>query len=697
MNEHDKPVADEDKPVADPKLLDIDNMTDEEFEAYERTTLMAPDDMAEEMMELMTFVRGDVMQKGLVLPRFGLLSMKARRTPMYCYGHPKLKERFPKSFNDGKHIFVSDDYMRVLLDAETRELKAFVAKEKAHPGSTKGRQPKEGMVPLLLHHLLHMVMNHHRRFKGFPPEIAAIGADISVYSKLRLAFPDMEWLPELDEAFPASKLTQSDLKKYSKLSEDSIIREVAGRYRAVLPSPDELMDQEEQDEQDQAEADAAKEAPKAQKSKDKKAKKSKPNEGGQDDDSADDSEETDEDAPDADDADADGAEKKSKKAKKSKKVKEPGKPSGEASDGQDDDESQDDAENEEGAEPPEMDKDAMADALEQMGMKLSKAQKEALEGDVDTVDMKAMSSVVQEDGLDATKARLEIPDAWDYDKIEALEKNTRAADVDDIAKSVRMAGKAGTMGGGHLEGAAHDEVLKETEGKLSWKLGLQEILGDSMKFVYSEAEAGELFYIDPKEMGLNTEIYVGTELPHKTEGVVMVLMDTSGSITEPLFKMFLSEIFGIIRNENPESSKASEVVLLFCDDVLRGDPILITEDNYEELSQGKLKAYGRGGNDIGGTIRSAAKLPLFEEKKINAIVYFTDLGDAPPTKKDVPEGVPLAFVCPPDYYQEEFIRAVKDFARVFPIEEGLEVDLTRDGYMADPSQKVKTSKKRFGF
>ena len=312
-----------DKPIADPLLIDIDSMTDAEFEAYERTTLMAPDDMAEEMMELMTFVRGDVMQNGLVLPRFGLLSMKARRTPMYCYGHPKLKERFPKSFNDGKHIFVSDDYMRVLLEAETRELKAFVAKEKANPGSTKGRQPKEGLVPLLLHHLLHMVMNHHRRFKGFAPEIAAIGADISVYSKLRLAFPDMEWLPELNEAFPASKLTQSDLKKYAKLSEDSIIREVAGRYRAVLPSPDERLDQEEQDELDQAELDAADAAdkadPKDKQKRKEKTSKSKDDTEESDTDPADESPEADEvsDDEDAEDSDTEN-EADGKKSKKSK-------------------------------------------------------------------------------------------------------------------------------------------------------------------------------------------------------------------------------------------------------------------------------------------------------------------------------------------------------------------------------------------
>jgi predicted metal-dependent peptidase len=647
------------RPLAE--AIDFENMTDEEFEAFERTTLMAPDDLAEEMMNYMLFMRGDVMNQGVVMPRFGLLGMKARRTPMYCYAHPELKERFPKSFNDGKHIFVSDDYMRVLMAAEDREHQAFVALERKDRKATQGRNPKEGMVPLLLHHLMHMVMNHHNRFKGFPPEIASIGADISVYSKLKLAFPQLEWVPELEEAFPASKLTLADLKKYSKAAEETILREVAGRYRVNLPSADEMMAQDEADEQ------AAKDQSEPKDPEEKK---------------------------DAEKSDEPGEPGEEPGDEPGEPGDEPGEPGDEP--GDQEGEPDPDGEPQEGEGPPSMDKDAMAKALEEMGMKLSQDMIDDLDGQPDTINMKEMSSMVEESGLSATKDRLEIPEPWDYSKIEQLEKAVRLSDIDDITKSVRMAGQAGTMGGGHLEGAAHEEVKKETEGKLSWQMGLQEILGESMKYNYSEAEPGDLYYVDPEQMGLKTAIFIGSDLPHKTEGVVMVLMDTSGSITDDLFKMFMAEIFGIIRNQNPDSSQASEVVLLFCDDVLRGDPVIITEDNYDELSSEKIKVQGRGGNDIGGTIKSAAALPMFEEKKIQGIVYFTDLGDAPPTKRDVPEGVPLVFVCPPDYYQDEFIKAVKPFARVYPIEEGMEVNLTRDGYLDDAPTAPKTKKRRFG-
>lgn len=648
--------------------IDFDSMTDEEFEAFERTTLMAPDDMAEAMQDTCQFIRGDVIVEGAVLPRFGLLSMKANRTPMYCYGHPELKKRFPKSFNDGKHIYVSDDHMRELMAAEDR---------------SKGT--KEGVVPLILHHLLHMVMNHHKRFNAYDPDIAAIGADISVYAKLKLAYPTMKWVDELERDFVASGLSTPELQKYAKLAEESIIRELGGRYRSNLPGEDnEEFDEEEKQKQEakerkerEAKERAEKKERKEKERQEKKEKKEKEKEKKDPSDEDGDPEDAEE-ADQEEDADAD---------QEAEGDGEPGDGDGEPGEG----EGEPSDEMGEGGRPSK-NKGALQQALREMGMN----------DDVDDLDsphsvsLQEMAQIMEDEGLSATQERLDMPKPWEYDKAQEQERATRAADIEDITKSVKMAGKAGTMGGGHLAGSAHEEVLKETEGKLSWKLGLQEILGASMKYGYSEEEPGALYFVDPKDMGLETEIYIGADLPKKQEGAVMVLMDSSGSITEPLFKMFLAEVFGIIRNENPESSNASEVVLLFCDDVLRGDPIIITEENYEDLMKDKIKISGRGGNDIGGTIKAASKLDMFIDKQINAIIYFTDLGDQPPVKSDCPEFVPLVFVCPPEYYQEEFIKAVKDFARVYPIEEGMEVDLTRGGYLTNEPKPKTAVKRGFG-
>ncbi len=588
--------------------IDFDNMTDEEWDAYEKTTLMAPDDMAELIEDVSNFIKGDIISEGMLLPRFGLLTFKARRTPIYCYGHPEIKKRFPKSFNDGAHIFVSDDHLRELAAEEDRS-----------NGS------KDGVIPLILHHLLHMTMNHHRRFSAFPKPLANIACDISVFCKLHLAFPQMRWTDSLLAEFPASQLPEAKIQHYAKLAEETIIRELAARYHQEM-DPNGDPDSDEEGEPD----------PSAKSQKSSPGKKGQKGQKGQ----------------------------KGEKGEKGEK--------GDPSDG--------DGE----GDPSEA---AMDAALAQMGMKGGSPQ-----DDDHMLTLAEMAEMAQELGLSTTAERLDLPEPGDAEAIAEKEKEIRTRDIEDISKSVRMAGQKGTMGGGHLEGAAHEEILKEAEGKLSWKLGIQEMLGGSMKFGYSEEEPGALYYINPADMGLDNEIYVGSDLPVKSDSTVMVLMDTSGSITEDLFREFLSEIFGIMRNQNHESSQASEVILLFADDVIRGKPIHITEDNIDDLMSKKMQVQGRGGNDIGGTIREACSLEEFREKKIQGIVYFTDLGDAPPKKSDVPEGVPLAFVCPPAYYQEEFIRAVKEFARVYPIEEGLSVDLSREGYLDEVESKTKARK-----
>lgn len=594
-----------------------DDWTDAQWDAFERTTLMAPDREAEIIQDCSAYIRGDTVENGIVMPRYGLLTFRARRAPCYCYGHPEIKAKFPHGFNDGRHIFVSDDFVRELS-----------AQEDASGGT------KEGLIPYLLKHLTHMVMNHNRRLDRFHPEIAQMGADLWARAKLKLAYPDMDWVPLLEETIPGAGATPAQLIEIAKRAEESLAAELALKYGKFKSDPNAEIEEIQEP------------APKSGKSKPQPGKKPNDKPGDKPGDKSGDK-------PGDGDGDGDG-------------------------DG--------------GA-----DKAALEKALKEMGVK--NAASAAQSSGSQMQNMQETSQMAEALGLSATAERLGLPDADAAEEFEKLEKNIRLDDISDITKSLRLPGQKGTMGGGHLADAAHEEAMKEGEGKLSWKLGLQEVLGESMRYIYSEDEPSDLWHVPPSDMGVSDPIYVGTDLPSATEGAVMVLMDTSGSITEDLFKTFLAEVFGIMRSQNPESDKASEVILIFCDDVLRGQPVLIDEGNVDELLEKKMLLAGRGGNDIGGTIRAAAKLDIFKEKKVNSMVYLTDLGDQPPVKSDVPEGLPLAFVCPPEYWHEDFGRAVKDFARVWPIEEGLQVDLTKEGWKnADPSALAKSAprKNRWG-
>ncbi len=603
--------------------IDFDAMSDEEYEAFERSTLMAPDDMAEIIQDVCMFVRGDIVEKNLVVPRYGLLSLKARRTPMYCYGHPELKKRFPKSFNDGLHIFISDDYMRTL-----------VKEEDAHMGE------REGLIPLVLHHLSHMMLNHHQRFSQFPEEIVALATDISVYAKLKLAYPDMKWVSSLEKDFAASSLPVQALKQYAASAEESIMRELMKGYQKAL-----------KEQEDGAEEEVSG-APNDAKQKSSSQKQSKSSQ------SASKEKSNRSDVADASESGQEAASKSTQTASQS----------GAPTSG---DPAQEQQEESDPLDPA---------ALEQMIKEQGLAPQDPQDLQEHALNLAENAQLLKELGLTQTLKNLEIPDEQEVEKIKEKEAQTRLDDLEDIEKSIRIEAQLGTAGkGGDLSSAAHEEAMKKAQGKLDWKMALQQTVGASLNYGYSEEEPGSLYFIEPKDMGLNNEIYIGTDLPMKSQGVVLVLIDSSGSVSEEMMSSFLSEIFGLIRSESSASSNASEVVMLFADEVIQGKPTIITENNVEEiLEDKKIKIFGRGGTDIAGSLRAVKKIEDFKEKKLEAIVYFTDLGDTPPRQSDTIEGVPLVFVCPPETYDENFARSVSKFAKVYPIEEELEVDLTRE-------------------
>jgi predicted metal-dependent peptidase len=692
--------------------------------------LRAPDDLAEAIMDIRMHVAGDAVRDGIVQPRYGVLSLKARSTPMYVYDHPALKEVSATSFTDGRHLFINADFMRKLMDEEDAS------------GGTK-----EGVIPLILHNLSHMILRHHHRFENFPSLIADIGADLSINAKLRLAYPDMQWVPSLLEVSPGASLPPAELRRVAKLAEETIIRQLMSAHNALEDAKNPPSEDEEEDDAPQSQDNASDEQDPSGKKKPQDGEK-KPGEKGdgekQKGEKGEKGEESDSDGDDAngDESDQDGQEQDGQQQDGQKQKGQKGQPGGEPGDGSEgaqDGEGQDQDGQQpggEGGEPSDgsegqsgdvnedgepsgmggeregAPQDARApgkpkksraarkinpESLKELLQEMKAGGEDAAEGNnaSHSIPLQQMAELLEDNNLSSTQERLEIPDSEDAETLAEIEEKTKLQDIHDIARSVRTAGQRGTMGGGHIEAAAHEMVKKMTEGKISWKLGMQQaILGDGMKFAYSEEVPGDLYYVEPSDMGLGMELFVGQDLPHKNEQVVLVLLDTSGSITQELFDMFLSEILALAKSQNPESDQASEVIMLMCDDVLRGQPVIIDESNADEIRERGMQVQGRGGNDIGGTIRAASRLELFEEKKIRSIVYFTDLGDAPPKRTDCPPNVSLSFVCPPSDKQEEFIRAVSGFARVYPIAEGVEVMLEEEEAMAQKQLDWKAPPRR---
>ena len=194
------------------EITDVKQKKDLALKKYgqqpEGTSLLwASPDLVEDLEDTIHFMAGDRLIDGMLLPRFGVLSLILRTTPTYVYGHPAFKKMCKTAFTDGVHVFICDEFYEKLLK-DVKEAK----------GS------EFGIEPLILHELMHKMFNHVERLKQFPKGLANKAADLSINTKLRSGFPEIEWCKSLRETGLGFK--SGDIEKYIPLSEESIAREL---------------------------------------------------------------------------------------------------------------------------------------------------------------------------------------------------------------------------------------------------------------------------------------------------------------------------------------------------------------------------------------------------------------------------------------------------------------------------------------
>lgn len=540
----------------------------------------ANDDMAAVMVEAKKYISGTKLEGQYVVPRFGLLSLKAQNTPMYVYDHPSLKKITNTAFTDGVHTFVDADFLRTL-----------VKEEEASKGTSYG------VEPLILHELMHMLLGHTTRLRHFDPILANKAEDYVINAKLQLSFPDMKWCPTIAELGLGFKAGEAE--KYATLSEETVARQLL-----------------------------AEENKKKEKEKEKKDGKGQQGQQGQ------------------------GGSGGQNQGKGEKGEKQDGK--GEKGDKQD-----------------------------------GNGQQDGEYSGIHHIPLEDLIKTLEEAGLQNVLDKLELPESDDIESIAKIEENVQLKDIECIEKAAAQKSQmGGKYPGAHIVDAAAERIKGLTEGKLEWKLGLKEwILGSGMRFRLSEEEPDLIFHVDAKDMNLDNEIYTGSNLPHSPEEAVLCLIDTSGSVSNEQLKEFISEILNLKKGVSGVSDTASEVIVLSADTVIRGQPVEINDSNVDDMLANGMNIFGRGGTNLAHSLKAAMELDLLKEKKISSVVYFTDLCDIPPTKKDFQEyidkGMAIAFITSKHTYQEEFAKAVKDFARVYSIEDGMSVDLTENNLDTD--------------
>lgn len=598
----------------DPKTNEplIDPETGEEYPG-------ANDDMAELLHDYLVKVRGPMnLPTGGTVPRFGVLSLLAMKTPIFCYDHPRLKKIANTAFTDGRAIFVDADFMRKLVQQEE---------------DTGGKL--SGMLFLLMHELMHKLFAHVGRLKNIPPKIANIAEDLVINGKLIKGFDTIKPVPMLYEIGVGMKMEEAD--KYHNMSEE-VVAEM-------------LMRQEMQ----------------KKKKKEQEQKKQKGSSGNsQSGDGDDENEQNDEKSENGEDqqnekksskgdkksVDNQSDEESNEGGKENKKSK--GKGKGKSSENQKGSGSQSDDEEEESEYSPihHISPEELLEALEEAG----------LEGPKEALGMPD-SSDIEEIGRMKERNKLNIVDAIQTAQAQAMNCS-------------------GQYPGKEISTAASETIGGLDKGKIVWKLAMKQLIqGDGQKLFHSDDEAAVPWYLDKETMGIDP-FYIGSPIPKAPDECVVAIMDTSGSTSGgTLRREFANEIVSIAQSQSSLGDSARKVFLFSAAEAVLGEPVEITPYNVNKIKNEGVPIFDGGGTDFKNCLDQVLQSKIMKKEKVKAVIYFTDCYDAVPHRSDfesyLEQGIKIVFVTTPGLFNEKW-NAELNWAEVYCMEEGTKVDLGKN-------------------
>lgn len=665
----------------------------------EGSSLMAPEDLEEDLNNVLKWMRGTRSVEGINMPRFGLLSLILQQTPIYVYGHPAFKKFSKTAFTDGMHIFISDDlYDKLNADVE------------ANPSTF-------GVEWVILHEVMHKLFNHTRRLKHFPPDISNMATDLSINTKLVEGFPDLTACRSLKETGLGFK--PGDKDRWIHLSEETIAMELMAerglkKKRDVEQPPqnqqqkqqqggqgNKKQDQDGQGQQQPGQGGGQGQQPgqgggKGQQPGQGGGKGQQPGQGGQGGDQP---------GPQNDplselDGGQGGQGDPSEGGQGGQQPGQGGKGGQQPSGGQP---------GQQGGGGGQGDEEEMGGGQGGQGQGDDGDEKEPSEnfgeeGDNHIVDPADLIRVMEENGMEAVRDKLNLPASDDVEAIGEMQEAARMRQAEAIMKAQADVMKhGGKYPGAHIVEAAGEMVKNFGKPKITWRLLAQDlVLGYSPKSAPTMEEPMELRYVPEMMDVLGMEPYLASILPHVSEEAVLFLVDTSGSMSNNAMRVALTEAIELKTAAYNMGDAASTVFIWPCDTVLRGKPIEINDGNVEDYITGGIEMKGRGGTSIDTCINQAMNSPLLADKKVKAIIYCSDLYDNPvprPSSLEDNEDVRVLFLCDP----ETTPSAVETFAKGTPwadvsvIEDDLEVDfeMVNQGQQAvSPTNRSRKKKMR---
>ena len=294
-----------------------------------------------------------------------------------------------------------------------------------------------------------------------------------------------------------------------------------------------------------------------------------------------------------------------------------------------------------------------------------------------------LAKTLDDNGLQHIRETLKMPDPNDkaaFQNLSAVSDLYLTGDFDK-AKEIRQIHPAGNaMAGNHLEEAWAEWIENESNGLLEWKNLLRDLLlGEGMRYDHCDELPNDIYYVDAEQMGLDASLYIGSLAPATPGGVVVCVVDTSQSVSVELLETFVSELNNMIEHE---CVRENQVYFVSADSSIRSD-IETYSSQQIATSPEKIALKGRGGTDLTRVINEIVSWTQeqqeFASSDLEAIVYFTDLLDRPPTRERLPRDLPrLLFLSPPSHMAKTFRKQVEEFAQVAEIRDGTVIDLCQN-------------------
>jgi hypothetical protein len=313
-------------------------------------------------------------------------------------------------------------------------------------------------------------------------------------------------------------------------------------------------------------------------------------------------------------------------------------------------------------------------------------------GDDHVLTGEEVKDILERNGLHDVAQKLGYDE---LEKIEEKEAASRDAAMGAInqAREDQMRVSPSRYPGSHMVDYAVAQVADFYRPVLNWKSRLKETIAEAgMGSRYEFEEPWQVYYAEPSDLGVgsvNDIPYMGSNVPGSSERpVILVPVDTSGSVDDAMLKRFITEAVNMAR-DNDSGDSAPEVIVVFADTMGRGTPVLITPESYQEFLKKGLNYGGRGGTNFQASLEHCFDMlkdgGALEGRKLDSIVYFTDTFDMPPDQYALEEAAfsagmsklpTLLFLAPKSCFNEAFTEGVSAYAECiyFDTKKDLTVD-----------------------